>query len=473
MGAPNEDDEAVDAGAAYVFQRDNGGNDNWGEVRKLTASNAKAGHRFGTGVAVSGDTAVVGACCEGAGGNNRGTAYVFRRDEGGAGNWGEVKKLTASDAEDFDSFGISVAASSDIIVVGAYEATGDFNTGAAYMFQRDEGGAGNWGEVKKLTASDAARHDFFGVSVSVSGDTVMVGASRCCRNDNPTGIEGAAYVFLRDAGGKDNWGEVTKLTASDAESGDFFGDSVAVSGDTALIGGLGEDDGGSFAGAAYVFQRDDGGVNNWGEVKKLTASDAEAFSYFGTSVAVSADTALVGALQEAARGNDAGAVYVFQRDDGGIANWGEVTKLTASDAQTNDLFSAGVAVSGDTAVVGADFEDGGATDGGAVYVFERSAGSPIPTAKTTDTPQPASTDTPVPTSKPDPTATPEVSTGDANCDGTVNVVDAALTLQLSAGLIASLPCAESADVNADGIISPVDAALILQFAAGLLSSLPP
>ena len=154
--------------------------------------------------------------------------------------------------------------------------------------------------------------------------------------------------------------EVQKLLASDAQAGDAFGVGVAVSGDTAVVGANGEDAG---AGAAYVFGRNQGGADNWGQVAKLTASDAGADDHFGVSVAISGDTAVVGADLEAGGAGDpltfAGAAYVFGRNQGGADNWGQVAKLTASDAQAVDLFGVSVAVSGDTAVVGARGEDAG------------------------------------------------------------------------------------------------------------------
>ncbi len=374
VGAYQEDAGGVGfhAGGAYIFQRDEGGADNWGQVEKLTASDAQAGDNFGWSVAVSGDTAVVGANQEDAEGNLAGAAYVFQRDQGGADNWGEVKKLLASDADAGDSFGGSVAVSGDTAVIGTCcESAGGSLAGAAYVFQRDEGGADNWGEVEKLTASDAQAGDFFGISVAVSGDTAVVGANQedAAGAGSNTG-NGAAYVFGRDQGGADNWGEVKKLTASDAEAGDRFGNSVAVSGDTAIVGALFEDAGGDDAGAAYVFRRDHGGAGNWGEVKKLLASDADTNDLFGQSVAVSGDTAVVGAIQEAAGGGNAGAAYVFQRSQGGAGNWGEVEKLTASDAQGGDSFGNSVAVTGGTAVVGAYQKDSGSSKTGAAYVFQ-------------------------------------------------------------------------------------------------------
>ncbi|MCH8064633.1 MAG: FG-GAP repeat protein, partial [Chloroflexi bacterium] len=273
------------------------------EVKKLIASDAQQDDQFGESVAISGDTTVVGADGEDAGGISSGAAYVFERNEGAASNWGEVKKLTASDAQAGDNFGLSVAISSDTVVVGSpREDVGgsqfdDF--GAAYIFQRNEGGADNWGQVAKLTASDALLDDQFGWSVAISGDIAVIGIYREVAGGNDAG---AAYVFRRDEGGTDNWGEVKRLTAFGAKLGDEFGISVAVSGDTAVVGASRDDAGGSDAGAAYVFQRNEGGADTWGEVKKLTASDGQAFDQFGGSVAISGDTAVVGATGKDAKG---------------------------------------------------------------------------------------------------------------------------------------------------------------------------
>ena len=303
----------------------------------------------------------------------------------------EVKKLTASDAEDLDNFGQSVAVSGDTAVLGASgEDAGGIQAGAAYVVRRDQGGSGNWGEVAKLTASDAQLGDFFGQSVAVSGDIVVVGAP---------GFPGVAYVFQRNQGGADNWGQVAKITASDAQGGASFGQSVAVNGDTVVVGASGEDGASETLadrGAAYVFRRHEGGVDNWGEVTKLAASDAQSGDKFGTSVAVSGDTAVVGAYAEDAGGTNAGAAYVFQRDEGGTDNWGEVTKLTASDADGRDRFGWSVAISGETAVVGALFEDAGGTDAGAAYVFDLLLLKPTPTVTLTPTVTPTPTPTLLP-----------------------------------------------------------------------------
>jgi hypothetical protein len=362
VGAYLESAGGSGAGAAYIFERDHGGADGWGEAKKLTAPQPEATDSFGFSVAVSGTTAVVGMAFDDQGGSNTGAAFVYERNHGGGGNWGLVKKLTASDAHPGDFLGYSVAIHGHTIVLGALFADGvDDATGAAYIFERDRGGIDNWGEAARLTAADGAPNDSFGSSVAISGSAVIVGAPG---EDAGGSGAGAAYVFERDRGGADAWGQVQKLVASDAAAGARFGESAAAGGAAALVGASG-----TSAGAAYVFERDRGGVDNWGETKKLTASDAQLGDAFGIGVALDAGTALVGAYFEDARGNNAGAADVFERDRGGGDNWGEAKKLTASDAQPGDRFGSGVALSDSTALIGAYYEDTGGTDAGAAYVF--------------------------------------------------------------------------------------------------------
>ena len=363
VGAQNNDDAGTDSGSAYIFSRNTGGADNWGQVKKLTASDAAAGDWFGRSVAISGDTVVLGADGNDDAGASSGSAYIFSRNFGGADFWGQVKKITASDAAAGDWFGLSLAISGDTVVVGAYgnDDAGAFS-GSAYIFSRNFGGADNWGQVKKLTASDAATYDFFGLSVAISGDTVVVGAYG---NDDAGAFSGSAYIFSRNFGGADNWGQVKKLTASDAAAGDWFGFSLAISGDTVVVGAYGNDDAGASSGSAYIFSRNFGGADNWGQVKKLTASDAATYDFFGLSVAISGDTVVVGADSNDDAGTDSGSAYIFSRNFGGADNWGQVKKLTASDATGWEHFGRSVAISGDTVVVGAEEKD----NAGSAYIF--------------------------------------------------------------------------------------------------------
>ena len=354
-------------GAAYVFHRDYGGTDQWGEITKLTASDNGFQASFGSSVAIDGDVAVVGARYDSEAAEDAGAAYVFYRDQGGTDAWGEVAKLIASDAQALDNFGSPVAIDGDVIIAGAdAENAGGSDAGAAYVFYRDQGGTDAWGEVVKLTASDPQALDRFGRSVALSGTVAIVGADGKNTADD---WSGAAYVFYRDQGGMDSWGEVVKLTASDPAEGERFGVSVAIEGDVAVVGADASLPYTGDPGAAYVFYRDQGGQDAWGEVVKLTASDASVEDYFGASVALSGTLAIVGADGEGPGGSQIGAAYLFSRDQGGTDSWGEVTKLTASDGAAGDLFGISVAASSGVLVVGASEKDTNGNNAGAAYVL--------------------------------------------------------------------------------------------------------
>jgi hypothetical protein len=296
-------------GAAYLFEL-NPVSGMWEEVAKLTASDADAGERFGWSLSLSGSTAIVGAPYEDTGVDRAGAAYVFELNPV-SGMWEEVAKLTSSDAQELGLFGCCVSVSGMTAVVGARgeDAGGVFGAGVAYVFELNPV-SGMWEEVAKLTASDAEELDYFGHSVSLSGTTAVVGAPY---EDTGGDIAGAAYVFeLNPVSGM--WEEVAKLTASDPGERDLFGISVSVSGTTAVVGAPYEDTGVDRAGAAYVFELNP--TNGaWEEVAKLTASDAEANDHFGRSVSTSETNAFVGALSEDGVDDlnyNSGAAYIYE-----------------------------------------------------------------------------------------------------------------------------------------------------------------
>ena len=221
-----------------------------------------------------------------------------------------------------------------------------------------------------MTASDAAADDEFGYSVAIDGDTVVVGATGA-------GTGGAVYV-LRTTDGGATYGQVAKLTASDAASGDQFGYSVAIDGDTIVVGARFDDDDGTKSGSVYVFRTSDGGAS-YGQVAKLTAADASMNDYFGVSVAIAGNTIVVGANQPtywdgSSHVDDGpGSVYVFRTSDSG-ASYDQVAKLTASDAAASDYFGYSVATDGQKVVVGAYRDDDAGYDSGSAYVFEDESG---------------------------------------------------------------------------------------------------
>ncbi|NOT02614.1 MAG: hypothetical protein HOP29_18565 [Phycisphaerales bacterium] len=349
VGAYGHDVAGSVFGSAYVYLRSGGV---WTQQHNLTALDAETGDGLGVSVSVSDETAVVGAWDDDDAGTSSGSAYVFVR--AGA-VWTQQQKLTASDAAAGDLFGVSVSVSGDTAVVGAYgDDDAGLVSGSAYVYVRC-GEA--WIQQQKLTASDGAASDFFGISVCVSGDTAVVGAEL---DDGAVSDSGSAYVYVRSGG---VWTEQQKLTAADAAAGDQFGISVSVSEDTAAVGAVGDDSAGSFSGSAYVFVRS-GGV--WTQQQKLTASDAAAGDQFGVRVSVDGDTAVVGAPRDGDAGDDSGSAYVYVRS-GGV--WNQQPKLTASNAAADDFFGISVSVNGDTAFVGAHYNDDAGSLSGSAYAF--------------------------------------------------------------------------------------------------------
>ena len=340
---------------------------------------------FGASVAADGDVIVVGSQHDDDQGQSSGSAYVFHRNQGGLGNWGQVRKLLPSTGGVDFSFGCSVAVSGDVIVVGAYgEGTGSTfreNTGAAYVFERNAGGADKWGQVKKLVGGNARPGDMFGFSVGVrtcqscrEGDVIVVGAAF----DNATEDDsGSAYVFHRHAGGANKWGQVRKLLPTNSRAGDKFGSSVAVgdigsgSVDTIVVGTPELVAGTNRTGSIHVFGK--GVAGDWsGQAERVVASGLAAQDEFGTSVALGNGTIVVGARGDHGR-TSPGAAYAFSKDASG--NWNTL-KLISSDGAGYDHFGWAVALAGDTIVVGAPFHDDAVQDAGSAYVFGTSGLTP-------------------------------------------------------------------------------------------------
>ena len=355
VGAPHDSDNGGVSGSAFVFVL-NG--TSWDQQAKLLASDGFSGDSFGSSVAVSGDTVVVAAHGDDDNGNFSGSVYVFVRN---GTNWDQQAKLLASDGTPLDALGASaLALSGDTVVAGAHGHPNGDNFGAAYVFVRS---GTSWYQQAKLLADDGEVGDFFGVSVDVSGDTAVVGATV---DDNQTG---SAYVFVRSG---TVWSQQAKLLGSGTTS--HFGLSVAVSGDTAVVGG-GDLDGVGGSGAAWVFVRSG---TSWFQQAKMLPSDGAQGDQFGGRVAVSGDVAVAGASQDDDQGTNSGSAYVFRRNG---TSWSQQTKLLASDGAQDDWLGAwSVAVSGDTVVVAADLHDDRGENSGAAYVFDLDPDKRRPTA---------------------------------------------------------------------------------------------
>jgi len=361
IGAPLADSDAgVNAGIAYVFQRTGS---TWTQVATLVPSDAYAGHRFGESVAADGNIIVVGAVGDSELGSLAGAVYVFRRnlDDG---TWSEKQKLLAWDGASNASFGCSAALSDDLLLVGSYRQGGSPGPGAVYAFWND---GSEFREEDKIVAPDGSPGDFFGISVAVSGSVAIVGAPQDHDSDYATG---SAYVFRRSGTTWSQEGAKLKGT-NDAGIYTLFGHSVAVDGTVALVGDYAADSNvlGSNSGAVYIF-RLNGSANNpqWIQEAKLHGSDTIANDAFGYSVSAGTDVAVVGVPNRgrstATTEDGVGGVYVF-RKIGGL--WTESDRFTASDGRNYDRLGTSVAVSKDGFMGGAP---GWGPLMGAGYVFE-------------------------------------------------------------------------------------------------------
>lgn len=334
IGSPFDDDFGIDSGSVYFR--------NGQQTTKLNASDADAGDRFGSSVAISGSYAVIGAPYDSDDGFGTGAAYIFDLTNGQ-----QIYKLLAPVPDGGDYFGGSVAIDGNRVIVGA-AGIDDLGTasGAAFIFDLTTGL-----QVHMLTSSTGATQDHFGFSVDISGNFAVIGAY----GDGPAlDSTGAAYIFNVVTGQ-----EIHKLKASDGEDEDQFGWAVAIEGNQAVISAYKDDDGGTDSGSAYIFDLPTGQ-----ELHKLTASDASGTSYFGRSVAIDTEYAVIGAPLGGNTGAG-GVCYVFDRSTGT-----EQAMLYPSDEAITGWFGDSVAIDDGFTVVGAYLEDELANNAGAAYLFD-------------------------------------------------------------------------------------------------------
>ena len=325
-------------GTAYIFKRTG---TEWTQEAQLLASDGFPGNAFGYSVAISGDTALIGAPAVS---EWTGAAYVFIRT--GA-TWTQQAKLTAPDGIPADEFGFSVVLDGDTALIGASYA-GNGWSGKAYVFTRT---GTTWAVEATLTASDGQPEDQFGWSVSLSGDFAVIGS---VYDDERTG---SAYVFTRT---DTTWTQQAKLSASDAALEDAFGVSVGIDGDTIVVGAGWKD---TFTGAAYIYTRTE---TTWTQEAKITASDGTNGNDFGMAVSISGDTVAVGARFV---NTWTGAAYIYSRTG---TTWTEEARINASDGEYFDQFGWSIAIDGNTVIAGAPGETSPYT--GAAYLFWK----PIP-----------------------------------------------------------------------------------------------
>jgi len=369
VGAPNDDDEGTNSGAVYLYQIQENSLD-WVLLKKLVPSDGENQDMFGKSIDLDDHTLVVGA----PGANLEGGTYVYERNRGGANNWGQTIKISP-DGNGFNRFGTSVAVSKDSLVVATY------NRQAAYLYERNLGSNDSWGLSKTLLQPNGTADETFGSIVSIYDDIVVVGKPGLGEF-----FDGAAFVYNRNQGGNENWGHIKTLESEgNHPNGESrFGSAIDIGADTIIVGAPQEFPSeitptGYKIGTAYVFQKDQGGVSNWGKVVTLKPAgrvyddddpQTDNDLHFGVSVGIHRDVVAVGASRDDEVNFDSGSTYMFERSRGGKNRWGSIRRQLASDRDRGDYFGGAVALSLNALLIGAIGVDApGSSNSGAAYVL--------------------------------------------------------------------------------------------------------
>ncbi|XMO87071.1 T9SS type A sorting domain-containing protein [Algibacter sp. AS12] len=374
----------------YIFENDGSGN--WIQVQKLESPDYNQFDHFGYSVAISGDYIFVGAWGEDRDATNSnfldaaGAVYVFQKQPSGL--FGFVQKIVASDREALNAFGYTVAVDGDYALVSPvrhdYDASGNNfldDAGAAYVFELDSGGT--WNEVQKIVASDRAAFDYFGqLAISVNGNYIAIGSYGEDEDENGMNVipsAGSAYIFERGTNGI--WSETQKIVASDRSQGVFFGWSIGVNGNHVVVGSNQDNE---FRGAAYTFERNANGI--WNQTQKLIASNAFPGDRFGQDVDIDGNRIVVGShLKDIGSQGDDGAAYIFENKAG---VWTETAFIYDAFNKTSEYFGFSVAISGDFAIVGAyrdeedENEENNLAFAGATFMFDVNEPNTLSVAET-------------------------------------------------------------------------------------------
>ena len=337
IGSYGDDDNGVNSGSAYLFDSSTGD-----FLQKFIAPDGASSDYFGRSVAIYGNQALIGSVGDDDNGSLSGSAYLFDLTSGNL-----LQKFIAPDGVSNDRFGLSVAIDGNQALIGSYlDDDKGSASGSAYLFDSTTGDL-----IQKIVAPDAASGDWFGYSVALDGDYALIGSYY---DDDNGADSGSAYLFDTTSGSF-----LQKLTAPDGASSDNFGRSVALDGDYALIGSYYDDDNGLGSGSAYLFDTTTGSF-----LQKILAPDGASYDYFGYSVALDGEYALIGSLLDDDNGYKSGSAYLFDTTAGDL-----IQKIIAPDGASYDHFGNSVALDGGRALIGSVFGDDKGTDSGSAYLF--------------------------------------------------------------------------------------------------------
>ena len=354
VGALNSSANGTSSGSAFIYQRLVGLTNSWIEWQQLQPAQVETNDRFGRSVAINEHLIAVGALNDETGSVEVGSVYVFERHVGGTNIWGEIARIVPTNVSSVIRFGFSVDLSGDLLAVGAPDAVlnGTNRQGGVFLFGRNEGGSNVWGEVARLLPSVAGiTNSDFGWSVALSGDQLVVGAPRFDVNLATTNREGALFYFAKDEGGTNAWGLVQTVTAAQTNLSSEFGWDVGLDSGLLAVGAPTMNAGSTTnAGVVHVFEFD-ATTNLWLEITRLDRrNDNERL--FGSGVDVKGGNLLIGAPNNNNTQN-VGAAYYYRRSPVVSTNWILVDKLTRPVGSAAGLFGSAVGLDVDTGIVGA------------------------------------------------------------------------------------------------------------------------
>ncbi len=361
---------AKNSAVVQVLKKDEGGTDNWGLLTELSPVGITPDDEFGWAASIDGDYIAVGAYKKTTTVLNAGAIYVFFKNEGGNDNWGQVAKLEANDATEYDNLGFSIEITGNYIISGAFN---DYDAGAkvgsAYIFERTTEAPELWEQIIKLYPSNISEANSFGYEVTISGDNAVV--SSPLTTIGGLQMVGAAYLFNKNKGGENNWGEVIEIIQPLANANDVFAYRCDINGENLIIGSFGNNENGTNAGAAYIYNKNFGGDNNWGLAKKIIPNDIAPLDGVGSSVCITDEYAIVGAFSTENDGIEAGSTYIYQ-NTGTPDSWDEIQEIIPSDPGTGDKYGVSVDFDGLNLIIGSYRDDDYGENSGSAFIYNQS-----------------------------------------------------------------------------------------------------
>jgi len=334
-------------GSVYVLQKDVDGSNDWKEIQNIVPPDYKSGYRFGKTFSLADDKLLIGRPGDDAQGH--GSAYIYQYNDVEQ-KWNQVQKFGDQRSSVGDRYGWSTSIDKDYLVIGAPEVdNGIMNTGAVYIHHKHAGGRDNWGLIKTITLAHAKTRTNFGNLVSIKDNTILVGSKK------------DAYIFEKDAGGINNWAQVKEIKYPARNP---FGGKIVMQNSNILISNPHAND--RERGSVSLYNKDFGGTNNWGEIKRFTAPDNEAADRFGKNISMSGDLICVGTGRNLVNQS----VYIYCKDHGKVDQWDEVKVIDAPVSDTI-YFGTSIAIHNDLLVVGAKLDYGSK---GCIYLYGKDIG---------------------------------------------------------------------------------------------------